>query len=380
MSSNKYTNLYVDKLYYNSLDPPVSGGGGSGTVTSVGLSMPGEFSVSGSPVTTTGSLSAAWVNESGNKVLASPSGGGSGAPSFRSLVDADLPSSGVVTVNTAAGELTGGAALGPGDSTTLGLSDVVVGGSFTSANITIDSKGRVTAASNGGGGGGSATEILSSDTANFLTTQTGAGNPHLSNAPISVTSDGSPSNVNGSFITKDSIATPVIFVGRTGDRPAPGTILITDGLTNAYSQGDPAVFYQVRDDVQPGYPNYLANVSAATFKEFGTNIGNVPFLQIYFDTIVISGDGAASFQFFLNAPIAFADLVDVITWDRPTGPSRMWSGFLYDMVSKVPVWAEATRISERVVQVDLPVVTNGMILKGEIRFWWGWTQNVPRPF
>lgn len=38
-----------------------AGGGGSGTVTSVGLSLPSEFSVTGSPVTTTGTLTGSWV-------------------------------------------------------------------------------------------------------------------------------------------------------------------------------------------------------------------------------------------------------------------------------------------------------------------------------
>ncbi|MGH9618076.1 MAG: hypothetical protein ACRD28_15170, partial [Acidobacteriaceae bacterium] len=38
-----------------------SASGSGGTVTSVGLSMPGEFSVSGSPVTNTGTLSVLWA-------------------------------------------------------------------------------------------------------------------------------------------------------------------------------------------------------------------------------------------------------------------------------------------------------------------------------
>ncbi|HLI30104.1 MAG TPA: hypothetical protein VKV79_03260, partial [Terriglobia bacterium] len=39
----------------------VSSGSGGGTVTSVGLSMPSEFSVTGSPVTTSGTLSVLWA-------------------------------------------------------------------------------------------------------------------------------------------------------------------------------------------------------------------------------------------------------------------------------------------------------------------------------
>lgn len=67
------------------------GGGGSGTVTSVALSLPSELSVSGSPVTSTGTLTAAWANQTANKVLAAPNGT-TGTPTFRALVEADLPS------------------------------------------------------------------------------------------------------------------------------------------------------------------------------------------------------------------------------------------------------------------------------------------------
>ncbi|MFH1623058.1 MAG: hypothetical protein ABIA12_00860, partial [Candidatus Aenigmatarchaeota archaeon] len=46
-----------------------------GTVTSVGLSLPTELTVTGSPVTTGGTLTAAWASQSANTVLAAPSGG-----------------------------------------------------------------------------------------------------------------------------------------------------------------------------------------------------------------------------------------------------------------------------------------------------------------
>jgi hypothetical protein len=65
--------------------------GGGGSVTSVGLSLPAEFSVSGSPVTGAGTLTASWVSQTGNYVLAGPNGT-TGAPTFRALVAADIPS------------------------------------------------------------------------------------------------------------------------------------------------------------------------------------------------------------------------------------------------------------------------------------------------
>jgi hypothetical protein len=62
-----------------------------GTVTSVGLSMPAIFSVSGSPVTNSGTLTASWVAQNAHLVFAGPSSGSAAAPTFRTLVGADLP-------------------------------------------------------------------------------------------------------------------------------------------------------------------------------------------------------------------------------------------------------------------------------------------------
>jgi hypothetical protein len=72
----------------------VSGGGG-GTVSSVGLTdTTGIFSISNSPITSSGNISIGFSTESANKVLAGPATGVAAAPTFRSLVLADLPSIG----------------------------------------------------------------------------------------------------------------------------------------------------------------------------------------------------------------------------------------------------------------------------------------------
>lgn len=63
---------------------------GTGTVTSVGLSLPGIFTVSGSPVTGSGTLTATLASQTANLIWASPNGS-SGAPTFRSLVANDIP-------------------------------------------------------------------------------------------------------------------------------------------------------------------------------------------------------------------------------------------------------------------------------------------------
>ena len=64
----------------------------AGGVTSVGMSMPGEFSVSGSPVTGSGTLAASWLPVTGGHVLAGPTLGSlSAVPTFRLLNALDIP-------------------------------------------------------------------------------------------------------------------------------------------------------------------------------------------------------------------------------------------------------------------------------------------------
>lgn len=65
---------------------------GTGTVTSVALSTPADFTVSGSPVTLSGTLGFSWNSQSANAILAGPTSGGAATPGFRTLVAADIPS------------------------------------------------------------------------------------------------------------------------------------------------------------------------------------------------------------------------------------------------------------------------------------------------
>lgn len=70
----------------------LSATGGSGTVTSVALAVPSIMSVSGSPITTSGTITTSLVAQAANIVFAGPSSGASTTPTFRSLVSDDIPS------------------------------------------------------------------------------------------------------------------------------------------------------------------------------------------------------------------------------------------------------------------------------------------------
>lgn len=77
----------------------------AGTVTSVAIAAPGIFTVSGSPVTGSGTLTLALATQAANVVFAGPTTGSAAAPTFRALVVADLPTTGLI-VNSSSGVIT----------------------------------------------------------------------------------------------------------------------------------------------------------------------------------------------------------------------------------------------------------------------------------
>ena len=79
---------------------------GAGTVTSVALSLPNIFTVGGSPVTSTGTLSATLATQQANAVFAGPGTGANASPTFRALVAADIPDLSATYLTTSAASST----------------------------------------------------------------------------------------------------------------------------------------------------------------------------------------------------------------------------------------------------------------------------------
>jgi hypothetical protein len=144
-------------------------GGGSGTVTSVGLSLPSAFNVTPSTITTSGTFAVSGAGTTaqyirGNGTLATTDTGM--IPNFhlkvRSLFTGSSPitfnqTTGIIGINNANTSGTKGAASFTGafsdnGSGLIDLLDLGAAGSCTGCTLNIDAKGRVTGYSDGAGG------------------------------------------------------------------------------------------------------------------------------------------------------------------------------------------------------------------------------------
>lgn len=180
-------------LYFNGV--LVATSAGAGTVTSVGLTLPGIFSVAGSPVTTSGTLAATLATQSANLVWAGPTSGAAAAPTFRTLVAADLPP-------ISSGSITGIVPVANGGT---GLASGTSGGvlAYTAAG-TIASSAALTANRIvlGGGAGAAPTVLGSLGTTTTVLHGNAAGAPSFAAVNLSTTVTGTlPLGNGGTGIT-----------------------------------------------------------------------------------------------------------------------------------------------------------------------------------
>lgn len=112
----------------------------TGTVTSVGLSLPAQFTVTNSPVTSSGTLTATWANQTANYVLAGPTTGAAATPTFRALIAGDIPSLNYVTSVTGTAPVVSSGGLTPAIS--MAAANGTTNGYLTSTDwTTFNSKG-----------------------------------------------------------------------------------------------------------------------------------------------------------------------------------------------------------------------------------------------
>lgn len=98
-------------------------GAGQGTVTSIGVTVPAELSVSPAAITTSGTFAITKAAQSANTIYSAPNGT-SGEPTFRFLVEADIPSLGQGKISNLTNDLAGKQATITGAASTITATDL----------------------------------------------------------------------------------------------------------------------------------------------------------------------------------------------------------------------------------------------------------------
>jgi len=235
--------------------------GGSG-VTSVAMTLPTSLFTSppsGSPITTSGTFAVALANQTGNVVFASPSGGGSGAPTFRSLVTNDLP-----TVVTSKGG-TNITSYTTGDILYCSASNVL-------SKLPIGTTGQILTVAAGipswatsGGGTGTVTSVGLGLPAGGELTNTGTASPITTSGTYTLA--WATQTTNKVFAAPDgSTGTPTFRTLVAGDLP---TVTIGKGGTNITS-------YTTGDILYASATNVLSKLAAGTNGHVLTLASGVP--------------------------------------------------------------------------------------------------------
>lgn len=209
---------------------------GAGTVTSVALSAPAMFTVSGSPITSSGTLTFTLANQSANQVFAGPTTGSAAAPSFRTLVAADIPAFGASKITS---ETVATARLGGGTAN----SSTFLRGDQTWATVTAAPAGSPGQFqfNNNGAAGGSNNFLYTASTGQVTANQGGNGNNLFYGKR---TTDSTPT---GNFMLfQDQAATTDLFKVDVA-----GNVTMASSLTFTTSTGTDGVFKVSPPDAVP---------------------------------------------------------------------------------------------------------------------------------
>lgn len=235
-----------------------AGGGGTGTVTSVGLALPAStFTVSGSPVTTSGTLTGAFATQAANMALLGPASGADAAPTWRLIVPGDLP----FTYS--------------GNTTEL----ATVSGAATTGDCAVwNSSGNLVSMACGGAPGGASGQ---------LQTNNGSGGFSAYSTPGVVAVEG-----GGATPTPATLAIlTTAFGGSTTPSSTSQVLAATSSSTADWRQ-------LTADDILPGFTISSFGCVACTTVEIGATVSNPAFTASYSSTpasaAITNTDGISS--------------------------------------------------------------------------------------
>lgn len=260
---------------------------GTGSVTSVGLSLPSQFAISGSPVTTTGTLTAAWNTQTANYVLAGPTTGAAAAPTFRALVSGDIPSLSYVSSVGATAPITSTGGLTP----TIGVTSSALT-KTDDTNVTLTLGGSPTTALL------AATSLTLGWTGQLAVNRGGTG---LSSG----TSGGIPYFSSSSAIASSAALTQygVVYGGGAGAAPTATAAGTTGQVLTANTGGAPSW-------ASPAYTGTVTSVSVVSANGFAGSVATATTTPAITISTSISGllygNGTALAAATVSAPLSYS--------------------------------------------------------------------------
>lgn len=270
-----------DVLTYNSstskwINSVISG---TGTVTSVALTVPSILSISGSPITTNGTIIVSLATQTAATIFAGPLTGSAAIPTFRALASTDIPALAYISSlsNTnilgGTGITTSGTLTSAGGSLTItnsGVTSITVGSGLSTSGAS----GALTLANTG--------VTALAGTANQITASASTGSVTLS-LPVSIVTPGSLQI--GTFLQVSATNT----ITAAGTNQGTATALTADyNVVTTVGAGQGVVLPTAASGKTTTIVNVGANAlqiypaSGASIDSLGTNIAmSLPVNQVY---------------------------------------------------------------------------------------------------